>query len=95
MLRTSFNFFKIFTGEKFTFEQLAAQAFIFFVGGQETSSTLMQFILFELAKNQILQEEVRVEIKRVLSKHNGKVTYEGIYEMELLGRVMDGNAKFA
>lgn len=83
----------MFIGEKFTFEQLAAQAYIFYVGGFETLSTLAQFILYELAKNQDLQNKLREEIKRVLAKHNGEVTYEAVFEMNLLGRVIDGKVK--
>lgn len=76
--------------QKFTFNELAAQAFIFFVGGFEAASTLTQFTLFELAKNQKIQNKLRDEIRRVMAKHNGEMTYEGVFEMEYLGRVMDG-----
>lgn len=69
---------------------MAAQAFIFFVGGFETSATVMQFALYELAKNPDVQKKLRDEIRRVLAKHKGDITYEAIYEMEYLGRVMDG-----
>lgn len=75
--------------DKFTFEQAAAQAFIFFIGGFETSSTTMQFTLYELALNQDIQNRVREEIKRVLAKHKGEWTYEAVHEMEYLGRVVD------
>lgn len=50
----------------------------------------MQFTLYELAKNQEIQNKLRAEMRRVLAKHNGEMTYECVYEMEYLGRVMDG-----
>lgn len=51
----------------------------------------MQFTLYELALNQNIQTKVREEIKRVIAKHNGELTYEGMMEMEYLGRVIEGN----
>jgi len=70
--------------------EAAAQAFVFFIAGFETSSTTMQFALFELSLHPEIQEKTREEILRVLAKHDGKITYESIYEMEYLGRVIDG-----
>lgn len=74
---------------KFTFSEAAAQAFVFFAGGFETSSTTMQFALYELTLNPEVQEKARQEILKVLAKHDGKITYEAIYEMDYLGRVID------
>lgn len=79
-----------FLEDKFTINQVAAQAFIFFLGGFETSSTTMQFALYELALDQECQKKARDEIKRVLAKYKGEMTYEAIYEMDYLGRVIDG-----
>lgn len=75
---------------KITFEQAAAQAFVFFAGGFETSSTLMQFALYELSLQPEIQEKTRAEIKNIIKKHEGKITYEAVYEMHYLGRVIDG-----
>lgn len=79
-------------GEKFSIENLAAQCFLFFIAGFETSSTASTFTLFELAKNQEVQDKVRQEIKKVLEKHDGKMTYEAIYEMKYLRCVLDGES---
>lgn len=84
------NRYNLSAGQKFTFEEAAAQAFGFFVAGFETSSTAMQFALYELALNPDMQEELRTEIKIILDKYEGKMTYEAIYDMDLLGRVIDG-----
>lgn len=51
----------------------------------------MQFALYELARNQEVQNKLREEIKRVSAKHKGELTYEAVMsEMEYLGRVVDG-----
>lgn len=76
--------------KKFTFLEAAAQAFVFFLAGFETSSTTMQFAFYELSLHQDIQDKAREEILRVLAKHDGKITYESIYEMDYLGRVIDG-----
>jgi len=73
-----------------TFNELLAQAFIFFVAGFETSSTTMGFALYELARNQDVQDRLREEITNVLGKHNNEFTYEGIKEMKYLEQVVMG-----
>jgi cytochrome P450 family 6 len=69
---------------------LAAQAFVFFIGGFETSSTTMTFCLYELSVNPDIQERLRAEIDSVLQKHDGKVSYEAIQEMNYLDKVVSG-----
>ncbi|KAK9884794.1 hypothetical protein WA026_009022 [Henosepilachna vigintioctopunctata] len=71
-----------------TMEEIAAQAFIFFVAGYETSSSTMAFCLYELCNNLDIQHNVREEIIEVLEKSNGKLTYESIAEMKYLEKVI-------
>jgi cytochrome P450 family 6 len=71
---------------------LAAQAFVFFVAGYETSSAMMTFCLFELLLHQDIQKRVREEIDVVLRKHDGNITYEAIQEMDYLDKVVSGKA---
>jgi len=73
---------------------LAAQAFVFYLGGFETSSTTMTFCLYELSLHQDIQDRLREEIDVVLQKHDGKLTYEGILEMEYLDKVVSGKTQF-
>ncbi|KAK9696324.1 Cytochrome P450 [Popillia japonica] len=72
-------------GASFTFDEIAAQAFVFFLGGFETSSSTMTFAFYEMAKNQEIQDKVREEIRRVVAKYDGKITYDGIIEMTYMG----------
>ncbi|GJQ77925.1 Cyp6a9 [Trypoxylus dichotomus] len=75
--------------ERLTIEEIAAQAFVFFLAGFETSSTLMNFCLFELTQNEDVQEKVRADILNTLKKHGGKLTYESVMDMKYLGQVID------
>jgi cytochrome P450 family 6 len=69
---------------------IAAQAFVFFIAGFETSSTAMMFCLYQLARNPDIQERVQNEIDTVLERHGGNITYEAISEMEYLDKVVSG-----
>jgi len=73
---------------------LAAQAFVFYLAGYETSSTTMTFCLYELSLHQDIQDRLREETDDVLQKHDGKITYEGIQEMEYLDKVVSGKIQF-
>lgn len=76
--------------DKLTLWEIAAQAFIFFLGGYETSSTAGSFCMYELAVNQDVQDKLRKEIEEVLEKHGGKITYEATQEMKYTEQVING-----
>ncbi|KAH8309645.1 hypothetical protein KR059_012640 [Drosophila kikkawai] len=75
--------------EGLTFNEIAAQAFIFFLAGFERSSTTMGFALFELASNPDVQDKLRADIDGVLKRHNGKLDYDSMRVLTYLEKVID------
>lgn len=75
---------------EFTMDVLAAQCFVWFIGGYETSSITLTFAFFELARNREIQARAQEEIDAILDKHNGKLTYEILQEMTYLDMIVSG-----
>jgi hypothetical protein len=69
------------------------QAFAFLAAGYETAGSTLTFALYELALHPEIQQSLRAEILQVLSKHDGKLTYEGIHNMSYLDRVVSGEER--
>lgn len=77
--------------KKMTLNEIAAQAFVFFAGGFETSSSALSFCLYELAKSPEIQDRVHNEIDQILAAHNGQVSYDSVSEMKYLETCIEGN----
>nr|ARO50442.1 cytochrome P450 [Chironomus tentans] len=75
--------------EGMTFNEIAANSFIFLIAGLETSAIAITFCTYELAFNQDIQDRLRTEIETVLKKHDGDVTYDAIMEMKYLEMVIN------
>ncbi|CAH1110011.1 unnamed protein product, partial [Psylliodes chrysocephalus] len=74
--------------KKLTANGIAAECFLFFMAGYETSAATISFATYELAINSELQDKTREEINKVLRKYNNEITYEALMEMEHLERVI-------
>ncbi|RZB40992.1 cytochrome P450 6a17, partial [Asbolus verrucosus] len=83
-----------FVEESLTIEEIAAQSALFITASFETSSILMTFTMYELAKNQNIQNEIRDEISSVLGNYEGKITYSALGEMKYMNKVLDGGLIF-
>ncbi|XP_018339157.1 PREDICTED: cytochrome P450 9e2-like [Trachymyrmex septentrionalis] len=69
-------------------DDMTAQAFIFIIGGLETSSTTMCYAAHEIAANPEIQTKLQQEIDKVLEESNGEVSYEAINRLEYLDAVI-------
>lgn len=69
--------------EGLTLEEIAAQAFVFFLAGFETSSTAMTYCLYELARNPDLQQKARDDVLKTIKKY-GSLTYEAANDMHYI-----------
>ncbi|XP_012237476.1 probable cytochrome P450 6a13 isoform X1 [Bombus impatiens] len=67
---------------------IAAQAFVFFAAGYETSSNTIAFCLHELALNTEIQEKTRRDIQDAIDSRNGKLSYDAIQDMKYLDMVI-------
>jgi len=75
-----------------TIEEMAAQAFIFFVAGFDTSASTLGFALYELAKQPELQVKLRKEIDEALQLHQGEFTYDSMQELRYMELVIAGGS---
>lgn len=67
---------------------VAAQAFIFFAAGFETSSSATSFTLHQLAFHPEVQRKAQAEIDSVLARHEHRLSYDAIKEMTYLNWVL-------
>ena len=67
-----------------TYEEIAANIFIFYIAGNETSSSTVAYTLYELTQNDELMDRAQEDIKSTLEKHQGELTYESIMDMKFI-----------
>lgn len=74
----------------FTDNILVANAFVFFVAGFETTASTISYCLYELAKNQKIQDDLRKKIKETLDANNGELSYDMLKDMKYLDMIING-----
>ena len=73
---------------RLTIDDIVAQAFIFFLAGFDTVSTLLCYVVYELALHQDIQQKLREEVDCYLEKENGEISYEAMSKMEYMEMVI-------
>lgn len=73
----------------YTPTELASEAFLVFAAGYETSSTLITFVLYELALNPVMQDRLREEITNGMDENDCKITYDMLFEFKYLDMIVN------
>lgn len=81
---------KIKSEGQLSLDEVAAECFVFFLAGFETSSTASSYALYELALNQEIQDKARKSVNDALQKHGGEFTYEAVNEMHYIEYCING-----
>ncbi|XP_025162057.1 cytochrome P450 9e2 [Harpegnathos saltator] len=76
------------TGPAFDINEMTAQAFVFFIAGFDSVSSVMCFLAHEVAVNPDVQSKLKAEIDQVLEQNDGKPTYEAINSMKYMDAVI-------
>ncbi|XP_075213867.1 uncharacterized protein LOC142320078 [Lycorma delicatula] len=71
----------------FTDYMIAAQIFVFISAGTEMTSTVLSFVLYELAVNKDVQKRLQEEIDSVLS--NQELTYDALKKMTYMEQILN------
>lgn len=70
---------------RLTLNEVVAQAFVFFIGAFESTSATMALCLYEVTKNQELQQQLQREISQVVKRHGTDVlSYEMLSDLKFL-----------
>ncbi|CAK9821353.1 Cytochrome P450 9e2 [Anthophora retusa] len=80
---------KLGPGKELTIDDITAQAFSFFFGGFETTSSLVCFASYELATNLDVQRKLHREIDDICERIDGEITYEKLLDSKYLDAVID------
>ncbi|XP_076625050.1 cytochrome P450 9e2-like [Colletes latitarsis] len=76
-------------GRELTIDEMAIQAFLFFLGGYDTTSRFLCFAAHVIAVNPDVQAKLRAEIEEVARRTNGQPTYDAIKDMAYMDAVLN------
>lgn len=69
---------------------MAAQIFLMFLAGFETSSSASTFTLYQLWKNPHILSKVVNEVDQVLREHDNQITYQALSDMVYMEQAIFG-----
>ncbi|XP_043666188.1 cytochrome P450 9e2-like [Vespula pensylvanica] len=72
-----------------SYDDMTAQAFVFFLAGSDSTATFMCFLAHEIAVNNEVQIKLREEIDQSLKITNGQPTYDVIMNLKYLDAVIN------
>lgn len=72
------------TNKILSVEQCAAQVFLFYLAGFDTSASVASYTIFETARRPSVLARLCTEIDVTLARHGGQLTYEAIGDMRYL-----------
>lgn len=70
--------------ESISMETITAQAFIFYIAGQETTGSTAAFTIYELAQHPEHLKRLQDEVDETLQQNNGQITYDVLNKMKFL-----------
>lgn len=80
--------------ELFSDDILAANSFVFFVAGFETTASTISYCLYELAMN----PEIQVKLREIIKQRNeteGKLSYDTLKDLKYLDMVINGQCIYS
>lgn len=69
---------------RMSIDECAAQSYLFYLAGFDTSSSALCYTLYELVRNPTLLKRLQREIDETLERHGGIITYDAIQEMQYM-----------
>nr|UEN71141.1 cytochrome P450 4AV17 [Meteorus pulchricornis] len=60
----------------------------FYIDGYLTSSHTLAYLAYDIARHPEVQNKLRAEVKEIIKKHQGELTYDAIQDMKYLDLVM-------
>jgi cytochrome P450 family 6 len=67
-----------------SYEEIAANVFIFYIAGNESSSSTIAYTIYEMTQNEVLMQRAQDDIRETLKKYDGQITYEAISDMKFI-----------
>eukprot|EP01080_Neovahlkampfia_damariscottae_P009996 gene9996-2315_t len=68
-------------GENFNDQEIFDEAMTFLFGGHDTTASILGYFVYQMAKNQNIQQEI---YKEILKETKESIDYEHVYELNLL-----------